>query len=92
MRGRVCSLQLLLGLASAVFLGPESCGTSDDIFAVANLRLPQPEGRGSGIYFPREEDSPITLPGSGLFGFSKSHFEVDFEIDGQSVTRFSILF
>jgi hypothetical protein len=31
MRDRVCTFHLLLGLASAVFLGSESCGTHDNL-------------------------------------------------------------
>jgi hypothetical protein len=37
-RGRGCSLQLLVGLASAVFLGPESHGTHNHLFTASNLR------------------------------------------------------
>jgi hypothetical protein len=65
-RGRVYSLQLLLGLASVVFLGPESLRTHDHIFSVSDLRLPQPRGPGSCIYFPQESNSAVILPGVGF--------------------------
>jgi hypothetical protein len=43
-RGLVCNLLLLLGLASAVLLGSEPCGTQDHILLSIFLRLPQPGG------------------------------------------------
>jgi hypothetical protein len=52
MRGRVCSFQLLLDLASAVFLGSESRWTHDHILLSQILSLPQPGGAGSCIYSP----------------------------------------
>jgi hypothetical protein len=58
-RGRVCSLQSLLGLASAVFLGSQSHGTHDHISTVSNLSLPKPGRPGSCIYFPQEEGSQV---------------------------------
>jgi hypothetical protein len=53
-RGRVFNLlvQLLLGLARAVTLGSKSRRTHDNIL-LSLMRLPQPGGRGSRIYIPR---------------------------------------
>jgi hypothetical protein len=63
-RGRVCSLQLLLGLASAVFLGSEDLESYDYILLSQFLDpLPQPGGPGSCTYFPKEQGSPVILPG-----------------------------
>jgi hypothetical protein len=42
MRGWVCSLQFLLGLASTVILRSRSHGTHDHILLSQDLRLPQP--------------------------------------------------
>jgi hypothetical protein len=44
MIGRVCSFQLLLGLAIAVFLRSQSRGTHDHISLFPFLKLPQPIG------------------------------------------------
>jgi hypothetical protein len=65
-RGRVCSFRLLLGLASAVFLGSESRGRHDYIPVVSNLSLPQSGGPSSCIYFLQEQGSPVILTGIGL--------------------------
>jgi hypothetical protein len=68
-RGRVSSMQKLLGLASTVFLGPKTRETHEHIFTVLNLRLSQPEGSGSCIYNPppaKEQASPIIRPGIGF--------------------------
>jgi hypothetical protein len=43
-RGRVCSFHLLLGIASAVFLGSEFHGTHEHILLSLFLRLSQPGG------------------------------------------------
>jgi hypothetical protein len=66
-RGRVCNLlvQLLLGLARAVTLGPKSSRTHDHIL-LSHLRLPQPGGPGSRIYIPQEQGGPVTPPGTGF--------------------------
>jgi hypothetical protein len=56
-RGRVCRLQLLLALASAVILGSESR------FTVSYSRLPQPGGPGPRIYIPQEHGGPVMSPG-----------------------------
>jgi hypothetical protein len=53
-RSRVCSLQLLLALASGVFLGSESGESHNHIPIVSDLRLPQPGGSDSYIQFPHE--------------------------------------
>jgi hypothetical protein len=59
----VCSLQLLLVLASVVFLGPKLRGTHDHIFTVSDLRLHQSGGPGSCIYFPQKWGSQVIAPG-----------------------------
>jgi hypothetical protein len=65
-RGRVCNRLLLLGLASAVLLGPESRGTEDHISLSQFFNLPQPEGPGPRIYIPQEQGGPVIPPGTGL--------------------------
>jgi hypothetical protein len=62
-RGRVCSFQSLLGLASAVFLWPESRWAHYHILVSQFFRLPQPGGPGSCIYFTQEQGSPVISPG-----------------------------
>jgi hypothetical protein len=52
-RARVCNLQFLLTLASAIFLRSDSRRTHYHIFTVSNLRLPQPGRPGSCSYFRR---------------------------------------
>jgi hypothetical protein len=64
-RGWVCRLQLLLALASAVIIGPESCGTHDHIL-LSQMRLPQPGGPGPRIYIPQEQGAPVIAPGTGF--------------------------
>jgi hypothetical protein len=61
-RSRVCSFQLLLGLASASFLRSEYHGTREHILLSLFFRLPQPGGPGSCIHFPQEEGSPVIPP------------------------------
>jgi hypothetical protein len=57
-RGRVCSFQFLLGIASAICLGSESHGTHDHIlFSI--FETPQPGGPGSCIYFSQEKGCPV---------------------------------
>jgi hypothetical protein len=68
-RGRVCNLQLLLVLASAVILGSESCRTNDQIL-LSHLRLPQPGRPGPRIYIPRNR--VIQLLYSQTLGLSNS--------------------
>jgi hypothetical protein len=62
MRGQDCSLQLLLDQASTVFLRSEYGRTHEHICTVSNLRLPQPVGPCSFIYFPQEHGSPVQPP------------------------------
>jgi hypothetical protein len=64
-RERVCRLQVLLVLASAVILGSESRGTRDH-FTVSDLSLPQPGGPGPRIYIPQEQGGPVISPGTGF--------------------------
>jgi hypothetical protein len=64
-RSWVCSFQFLLGIASAAFLRFESHGTHEHILLSLFLRLPQPGGPGSCIYFPQEQGSPVLPPGIG---------------------------
>jgi hypothetical protein len=61
-RGRVCNLlvQLLLGLARAVTLGPKSRRTPGHIL-LSHLRLLQPGGPDSRIYIPQEQSGPVIL-------------------------------
>jgi hypothetical protein len=66
---RVCSFQLLLGLASAVLIGSESRRTHDYIPLSRLLRLPQPGGPGPRIYIPQEQGSPV-IPPKKLHGLS----------------------
>jgi hypothetical protein len=65
-RGRVCSLMLLLVLASAVTFGSESRGTQDHILLNQFLRLHQPGGPGPRIYNPQEQGGPDIPPGAGF--------------------------
>jgi hypothetical protein len=52
-RGWVCSLQLLLALASAVILRSDSRGTRDHILLSQIRDSPKPGGPGPPIYIPR---------------------------------------
>jgi hypothetical protein len=56
-RGRVCRLQLLLALASAVILGS---------FTVSGSRLSQPGRPGPHICIPQEQGDPVIPPGTGF--------------------------
>jgi hypothetical protein len=58
-RSRVCTFQFLPGIASAIFLRSESHGIHEYSLLSLFLRLPQPWGPGSCIYFPQEQGSPI---------------------------------
>jgi hypothetical protein len=73
-RGRICSFQLLLGLASAVFVGPESRGTEGHILLSQFFRLSQPEGPGPSICFSKEQGIPVI---SQAFG----RVEVEFHLN-----------
>jgi hypothetical protein len=64
-RSRTCTFQFLPGIASAAFLRYESDGTHAHSLLFIFLRLPQPEGPGSCIYFPQEQGSPIIPSGIG---------------------------
>jgi hypothetical protein len=64
-RGRVCSFQFLLGIASAAFLRSESNGTHEHILLSLFLRL-APTWRASFLYlFPQEQCSPVISPAIG---------------------------
>jgi hypothetical protein len=54
-RSRVCTFQLLPGIASAAFLRSESHGTHKHILLSLFLGFPQPGGPGSCIYFPQDQ-------------------------------------
>jgi hypothetical protein len=91
-RSRVRIFQLLLGIASAVLLGSESRGISDRILLSQFLRLPQPGGPSSRIYFPQEQGSPVTPTGIGLLANSfnriyKHSFRTSQETHSVSVTK-----
>jgi hypothetical protein len=65
-RGWVCRLQLLLGLASAVILRSESCGTDDHILLPQIRDSPNLEGQVPVFISPRNRVSrlyPQTLGG-----------------------------
>jgi hypothetical protein len=66
MRGWVCSLQLLLVLASAVILRSESHKTHDNILLSQIRDSPQPGGPGPHIYIPLEQGGPVIAPGTGV--------------------------
>jgi hypothetical protein len=53
MRGRVCRIQLLLVLASAVILGSKSCGTHDHILLSQTRDSPNLEGHVPVFLLPR---------------------------------------
>jgi hypothetical protein len=55
MRGWVCSLQLLLALASEVILRSESRGTHDHILLSQILDSPNPEGQVPAFKTPRNK-------------------------------------
>jgi hypothetical protein len=75
-RSWVCTLQLLLGIASAAFLRSESHETHKHILLSLFLRLPQPGGPGSCIYFPQEQGSTLIPPGIGLWTISRSQSHI----------------
>jgi hypothetical protein len=59
-RGWVCSLQLLLGLASEVILRSESCGTRDDILLFQIRDCPNLEGQVPVFLSPRNRLASFT--------------------------------
>jgi hypothetical protein len=61
--GLVCSFQLLLSIAIAVFLGSETLGTHDHILVSQFVSLPRSGGPCSCIYFPQEQGSSVILRG-----------------------------
>jgi hypothetical protein len=63
--GLQLTVQLLLGLASAVTLGPKSSSTHGHIL-LSHLRLPQPGMPGSCIYIPQEQGDPVIPPVTGF--------------------------
>jgi hypothetical protein len=65
MRERVCHLQLLLVLASAVILGSESLGIYDHTL-LSQIGDPQPGGPGPCIYIPQEQGGLVIPPGTGF--------------------------
>jgi hypothetical protein len=65
-RERLCRLQLLLGLASAVIFGSESRGTQWPHFTASDSRLPQPGRPGPCIYIPQERSGPVISPRHSL--------------------------
>jgi hypothetical protein len=71
-RGMVCVFQLLLGIASVAFPGSESRGTHEHIFLSHPLRLSEPGGSSSCIYFPQEQGSPVISPGTGYYPGDKA--------------------
>jgi hypothetical protein len=66
MRGRVCRLQLLVGLSSEVILRSESRGTHNHILLSQIRDFVNLEGSGPRIYIPQEEGGPVIPPGTGL--------------------------
>jgi hypothetical protein len=65
-RGRVCRLQLLLALASAVILGSESRRTHDDILLSQIRESPNLEGQISLFMSPQERGSQSYFTTGGL--------------------------
>jgi hypothetical protein len=65
-RSRVRTFQFLPGIASAAFLRCESHGTHEHSLLSLILRLTQPGGPGSCIYFPQEQSSPDIPLGIGF--------------------------
>jgi hypothetical protein len=68
-KGLVCSLELLLCLASAVNLGSESRRTLTIVYCLKYLSLPQPAGPGPRTYITQEQGGPVILP---VIGFDQS--------------------
>jgi hypothetical protein len=70
-RSRVCGFEFLLDIASAAFPRSESHRTHEHILLSLFLRLPQPGGPGSCIYFPLEQSSPVIPPAFDLLHIQK---------------------
>jgi hypothetical protein len=67
MRGWVCSLQLLLALASAVILSSESRGTQGHILLSQIRDSPNLEGQVPVFtYIPQEQGGPVIPPDTGF--------------------------
>jgi hypothetical protein len=62
-RSRVCNFQFLPGITSTALLRSEIHRTHEYVLLSLFLRLPQPGGPGSCIYFPQEQGSPVIHPG-----------------------------
>jgi hypothetical protein len=62
----ICNFQLLLGIVSAAFLRSVPHRTREHILLSLFLRLPQPGGLGSCIYFLQEQGSPAIPQGIGF--------------------------
>jgi hypothetical protein len=78
-RSRVCIFQFLPGIASTDFLTSEPHGTHEHILLSLILRLPQPGGPGSCIYFPRNRVAQLE-PGHWVLSLpnqSQSHITTD---------------
>jgi hypothetical protein len=58
-RSRICTFQLLLGIACAAFLKSESHGTPRHILLSIFFRLPQPGGPSSWFISPRKRVSQL---------------------------------
>jgi hypothetical protein len=66
MRGWVCRLKLLLVLASAVILRPESRGTHDHIL-LSQIRDSSTWRAGPRIYISQEQGDPVIPQAEGSF-------------------------
>jgi hypothetical protein len=65
-RSLVYTFQFLPGIAIAALLRSEPHGTHEHSLLLLLLRLPQPRGPGSSIYFPQIQGSPIIPSGIGF--------------------------
>jgi hypothetical protein len=72
-RERVCRLQLLLVLASAVILGSESRGTRDHILLSQIRDSPNLEGQ-DPVFISPGRGLPSYIPGTGFTLYSYVHF------------------
>jgi hypothetical protein len=72
-RSLVCTFQFLLGIASEAFLRSESHGTHEHSLLSLFLRLPQPGGPGSCIYFSQEQGSQFVGNYQGLAVYELSY-------------------
>jgi hypothetical protein len=61
-KGRVCNLQLLLDLASTVFLRSESCGTHGHILLPQFWESLNMEGKVAVFISPKEQGGPVIPP------------------------------